>query len=104
MKLLIVSNMAHYKCDGKIVGWGPTVQEIDHLASNFEEVRHLACLHPEPPPLSSLAYSAKNVRLIPLPPAGGEKWQDKFGILRLSPLYLRTILKELPLSDVIHIR
>jgi glycosyltransferase involved in cell wall biosynthesis len=96
--------MAHYNCDGKIVGWGPTVQEIDHLASIFEEVRHLACLHPEPPPRSSLAYSSKNVRLIPLPPAGGERWKDKYGILRLSPLYLRTIFKELHLSDVIHIR
>jgi glycosyltransferase involved in cell wall biosynthesis len=104
MKLLIVSNMAHYKADGKIVGWGPTVQEIDHIASKFEEVRHLACLHPEPPPRSSLAYSSKNVRLIPLPPAGGEKWKDKLGILRLSPLYLRTILKELHLSEAIHIR
>ena len=103
MNLLIVSNMAHYKGNGRIVAWGPTVQEIDHLATNFKEVRHIACLHP-PPPLSSLAYAAKNVRLIPMPPAGGETWKDKLGILRLSPLYLRTILQELPLADVIHVR
>ena len=61
MRLLVISNMSHYLRDDEVVGWGPTVQEIDHLATLFDEVRHIACLHPEPAPASALPYAAPNV-------------------------------------------
>jgi len=96
--------MSHYLNDGQIVGWGPTVQEIDHLAKVFDEIRHIACLHQEPAPSSSLPYSAKNVHLIPLQAAGGPKFSDKLEILKLIPSYLLRILREIPWADVIHIR
>ena len=104
MKLLIISNMAHYRRDGQIVGWGPAVQEINHLAELFQEIRHVGCYHEEPAPQSALAYSSRRISLVPVPPAGGPRWRDKLGILRLTPLYVRTILRELRQADAVHVR
>ncbi|MCP3958344.1 MAG: glycosyltransferase family 4 protein [bacterium] len=104
MRLLIISNMSHYRRGEETVGWGPTVQEIDHLASLFDSIHHIACLHDEPAPSSSLPYATANVTLTLLPPAGGQHLVDKLGILRLSPRYLRAIWRGLRNADVVHVR
>ncbi len=104
MKLLIISNMAHHRRDGQIVGWGPAVEEINHLASLFTRIRHLGCLHHEPAPDSALPYTSPTISLVPVPPAGGPHWRDKLAILRLTPLYLRTIVRELRQADAVHVR
>jgi len=104
MKLLIISNMAHYIRDNEIVGRGPTVEEINHLAGLFKEINHIACLHNTEVPLSSLPYSSKRISLIPLPPAGGPNILKKLFILFLAPLYIYTILRELPKADIVHVR
>lgn len=104
MKLLIISNMAHYLKNGQIVGWGPTAQEIDALAQLFDNIRHIACLHPGPAPASCLPYQAENIQLVGLPPAGGDNLKAKLDILQLSPLYFKTMLQEIPKADAIHVR
>lgn len=104
VKLLIVSAMPHHLRDGRVVGWGPTVRELDHLATRFEAVRHIACLHDGPAPDSDLPYTASNIELVPVPPAGGERLVDKLGVLGRTPQYVRTILRELPAADIVHVR
>jgi glycosyltransferase involved in cell wall biosynthesis len=104
MKLLIISNMAHYYRDDQIVGWGPTVEEINHLSTMFESVRHIGCLYHGTAPDSALPYTNKNIVLVPVPPAGGESLQEKLRIIKLFPLYLTTIKKELKQCDVVHLR
>src|SRR5262249_8898979 len=104
MKLLIISNMPHYRSEDRIVGWGPTIQEISHLAGLFDEVKHIACLHSGEAPKSSLPYQAANVDFVPVPASGGVRWLDKLGILRLAPLYVRAILHHLKEADVVHVR
>lgn len=104
MKLLIISNMSHYLRDGLLVGWGPTVQEIDALGQLFVSITHIGCLHPEPAPSSALPYQAPNIRFVPLPPAGGHTLGAKLDILRKAPRYIRTILRELPQADVVQVR
>ena len=37
MKLLIISHTRHYIEDGQILGWGPTLNEINHLLDVFEK-------------------------------------------------------------------
>ena len=96
--------MAHYQCGDQIVGWGSTVQEIDQLSRLFDRVDHLACLHPEPAPASSLPYTSSKVRLIPVPPTGGPRFRDKLAILWRSPAYALAILRALPKADVVHVR
>lgn len=105
MRLLIVSNMTHYQgTDGRVVGWGPTVEEIDALATIFEEVRHVAFLHPGSPPPTLLPYRAPNVRFLPLPPSGGPALAHKVGILRRSPTYVARMLREFQWADVVFVR
>lgn len=104
MRLLIISHTPHYWREGKLVGWGPTIREIDELATLFRSVTHIAPLYPEAAPASAMAYRAPNVRLRAVPPAGGERLPDKCGIALRYPGYLRTILEERRRADVIHVR
>ena len=104
MKLLIISHTPHYRQGKTIVGLGATVREIDHLATLFESVRHVAFLHPGEAPLSALPYTQEHVELVGVPPAGGKRLRDKLSILWLAPLYIRIILRELPKADVVHVR
>jgi glycosyltransferase involved in cell wall biosynthesis len=104
-KLLIISNMPHYRtATGQLTGWGPTVGEINQLATLFSEVRHIGCLYPGAPPATSLPYDHPNISLVPLPPAGGEGWAEKWDLLKHVPLYLRTIGRHLGWADVVHVR
>src|SRR4051812_4668386 len=104
MRLLIISHMPHHLRDGQVVGWGPTVRELDVLATRFTTVRHIACLHPEPAPGSDLPYTAQNIELVPVPPSGAPGFLGKLDVLRTSPRYIATILRELPDADVVHVR
>lgn len=96
--------MAHYLRGEVIVGWGPAVEEIDYLSRLFTTVRHLGCLHSTKAPNSSLPYRSDNLTLIPVPPAGGNSFRDKLVIIKLIPLYISTIVKELAQADVVHLR
>lgn len=104
MRLLIVSNMAHYRRGDQVVGWGPAVREIDEVAELFSEVRHVGCLHEGPAPDSALPYTSEKVRLVPLAPAGGVSVSAKLGIASRLPGYICTLLRELAKADVVHLR
>lgn len=103
-RLLIISHTPHYRREDQIVGWGPTVREIDHLSRLFGEVIHLAPLYENSAPASALPYRSSRVQLRPVPPTGGERLQDKLQILRCWPTYLRAMQKELALADAVHVR
>lgn len=96
--------MPHHMRDGVVVGWGPTAREIDRLASRFTSVRHVACLHPGAAPGSAIPYQSRNVTLVPIPPSGADGFLGKVDVLRTSPAYIRTILRELRDADMVHVR
>lgn len=104
MRLLIVSHTPHFRRDRSVVGWGPTVREIDHLATLFDEVVHLAPIHPGSPPGSSLSYQAPNVRVCPVTPAGGASILSKAGVLLQVPAWAAAIRRELRQADAVHVR
>jgi len=104
MRLLVISHTEHYRSSGAFAGWGVTIRELDYLARLFHSIRHIACLHDGPAPASALPYSEQNITLAPVPPSGGESLRGKLGILKCLPLYARTILRELPNADVVHVR
>lgn len=91
MKLAIISHTEHYWKDGQIVGWGPTIREINHLTSLFEEIYHIAVLYDQPAPPSALPYTSDRIHFIPLQPFGGKNWKDKLMILRQIPAVLATV-------------
>ena len=104
MRLLIVSHTAHYRSGSTIVGWGPTVIEISHLAKLFEEIIHIGCFYEGPAPASALPYRTEDIRFIPVRPSGGGTSKDKLGVIRHLPEYINAIRPALPEVDAIHIR
>jgi glycosyltransferase involved in cell wall biosynthesis len=104
MRLLIVSHTPHYRRDGRIVGWGPTVRELDYLAEMFTEIVHVAPVYDEPPPDSALPYASANLGVRAVRPAGGERPVDKIGILAAYPRYARVIGDEMARADAVHVR
>jgi glycosyltransferase involved in cell wall biosynthesis len=103
MKLLVVSHTPHYMRDDRVVGWGPTVREIDEMTRCFDEVAHLAPLHPEAAPASALPYE-RDVSFLAVEPAGGSTASSKMGVALQVPRYARKILSAARSADVIHIR
>ena len=104
MKLVVISNMAHYRRDGGIVGHGATSRELSAVAALFDEVRHVACLHDEPAPASALPYTASNLELVPVRPTGGPRALDKLSIVAAMPEYVRVMQRELATADAVHVR
>ena len=104
VRLLVISHTPHYRDGDQTVGWGPTIREIDHLATLFEETTHLAPLHDEPPPASSRQYKNTSVRYVPVPFSGGRRSRDKLAILLRMPGYLTAIRREMRRADLVHIR
>ncbi len=104
MKLLIISHTPHYYRQDKLVGWGPTVREIDQLTRIFDEILHIAPLYPQQAPSSSLSYESGGVKVIPVRPAGGAGWAAKLDILRAYPSYYDLIRRHLPQADAVHVR
>ncbi|MCF6308049.1 MAG: glycosyltransferase [Flavobacteriaceae bacterium] len=105
MKLVIISHTEHYKLpNGTIVGWGPTINELNHLAKKFEEIKHIAMLREETAPPSALPYNASNIKFIPLPPLGGKTLASKLKIIFTAPKIISIIKEELQSADVFQLR
>jgi len=104
MKLLIVSHTPHYRMGKGVVGWGSTIREIDQLGHLFDDIVHLAPLHPGSPPNSSLPYQNPNVHFHSVKAAGGNGLMDKLEILRQIPGWLAAMKSEMRIADTIHIR
>lgn len=104
-KLVVVSHTPHQRdADGKAVGWGPTVRELDFLAGSWQEVVHVACLEPGPALASSLPYTRSNIRLETIPVFGGKKWSEKLSVLTMAPAILRTVRRALRGASHVQVR
>ena len=105
MKLVVISHTEHYKkIDGTLVGWGPTVNELNYLLSVFDEIIHVAMLHSGTPPPSSLPYISSRITFIPLPPLGGKSVFSKLKLFRNAPKVISIVSKALNGSDIFQLR
>lgn len=102
LKLAIISHTEHYRDDttGQIVGWGPTVREINHLLELFDEIWHIAVFHNNViSPPSALPYASDKIHFVALKPFGGPHLLDKLGILVQAPSVVHTVYKVLRQVD-----
>lgn len=104
MKLAIISHTEHYFQNDQIVGWGATVREINHLATIFDEIYHVAVLHEGEAPASSLPYTASNVQFVPLRPSGGSSLRDKWSVFAGAPKTIQIVREVLTRVDVFQFR
>ncbi|MEO5990514.1 MAG: glycosyltransferase [Ferruginibacter sp.] len=98
--LCIISHTEHYKtADGTLVGWGPTITEINHLLEIFDTIYHIGMLHETEAPVSALPYVSDRIIFVPLPVLGGETMFAKAQLLWKSPTVLRIIKSTLKKAD-----
>lgn len=103
-KLVIISHTKHfYNSSNNIVGWEPTVREINHLATIFDTIYHVAPLYYEKAHAANSLYE-KKINHFPLKPAGGKGFSNKLKILFFMPYNLWQITKIIKKSDYIHFR
>ncbi len=103
-RLAVVSHTPHHHGDDGLVGWGPTVTELSHLASLVDELVHVAPVHAGPAPASALPYSATNVEVVPLRPAGGDGLAAKAGLVAAVPGWAAAIRRGCSGADAVHVR
>lgn len=91
-RLVIISHTEHYiNAEGVIVGWGPTITEINHLLAIFDSITHIAMLQTLPAPASALPYCSDRIRFVALPPLGGKGLKDKLALLWNAPKVIQTV-------------
>src|SRR6185436_2697481 len=83
---------------------GPTVREIDFLATLFEKVVHVAPFYESTVPESAIPYQSSKIVFVPLKAAGGPGLTNKLNILFSIPKNLSVILTQLEIADWIHVR
>lgn len=102
-KLVIISHTGHQLgAEGKVVGWGPTINEINHIADRFDMVEHVACLEKGPPKGSSLPYLKKNIVLRPIPTFGGTGLREKLTVVTIALTVLKAVREAI--VDATHVQ
>ncbi|MEO8774586.1 MAG: glycosyltransferase [Gelidibacter sp.] len=105
MTLAIISHTEHYiGANGTIVGWGPTINELNHLLEVFDTIYHVAMLYDDSPPPSSIAYTSDRIIFVPIPAVGGKTFKDKFKILFKSIAVLKIVNATLKKADYFQLR
>lgn len=105
MKLAIISHTEHYKTpEGVVVGWSPTVNEINHLLHVFDEIYHVAMLKEGDPPPSVMAYASNKIKFVPLPALGGKTIKSKVKTIYNAPHVMSIVSKTLKKVDCFQLR
>ena len=94
--LTIISHTEHFRtAEGKIVGLGSTITEINHLSKIFDEIHHIAMLHNGEAPASAMPYDSNTITFIPIAAVGGPNFISKLNILWQAIKILRTVKSDL---------
>ena len=103
--LLIISHTEHYKNNnGDIIGWEPTVREIDFLSNLFDRVYHIAPLYNKAPHKANIKYSSNKVIFVPIKPKGGKGIVNKVKIVFYMPYIIYKIIQLAEKCTFIHFR
>lgn len=105
MKLVIISHTKHYKNDqGVLVGWGPTINELNYLANHFTSITHVGMYYNEKAPQSALPYTSDTIQFVSLPKLGGKTLASKLAYFFATPKIISVVLKELKNADAFQLR
>ncbi|RYH72809.1 glycosyltransferase [Flavobacteriaceae bacterium 144Ye] len=105
MTLVIISHTEHYKTDdGTLVGWGPTISEINHLVAHFDTIIHVAMLHDGKAPPSALPYTSERITFVSIPALGGRGIGSKLKSMVYAPKVIRSVAKVLREATVFQLR
>ncbi len=104
-KLVVISHTAHqYLPDGRLVGWGPTVSELNYLSQYWTELVHIACVEPYTNNPSLQPYQGDIISFAPIPSFGGSTWLQKLSVFYRAPQIIWQIIKSLKGATHVQIR
>lgn len=104
MKIAIISHTEHYLSENNtIVGWGPTIKELNCLAQICDVIYHIAPLHNCKSPGSALPYISNKIIFVPIYASGGAGFK-KMSILFRAPINLYKIYKTIKKVDKVQFR
>ncbi len=104
-KLVVISHTAHqFLPNGSLVGWGPTVAELNYLSQFWAEMVHVACLEPYSNNPSLQLYTNNRIRFESIPSFGGTTWLKKLSVFYQAPQIIWQILKSLKGATHVQIR
>jgi len=104
LKLAIISHTEHYLSENNtIVGWGPTIKELNCLAQICDVIYHIAPLHNCKSPGSALPYISNKIIFVPIYASGGAGFK-KMSILFRAPINLYKIYKTIKKVDKVQFR
>lgn len=105
VRIAVIGDTQHYRDDrGNLCTLEPVAHQLDRWAAMFDEVVICAPLDPGPPPTGFAPYRSDNVRIEPLPKAGGNTLVAKLGLLaKIGPWAWRT-RKVARQVDAVHLR
>ncbi len=104
-KLVVISHTAHqYLPDGSLVGWGPTVAELNYLSQYWNELVHVACLEQYRNNPSLQPYTSNRIRFVPIPSFGGATWLQKLSVFYQAPQIIWQIVKSVKGATHVQIR
>jgi glycosyltransferase involved in cell wall biosynthesis len=105
MTLAIISHTEHYTLpDGTLVGWSPTVNEVNYLLGLFDTIYHLAMHYEGPAPKSVMPYISDRIQFIALPAVGGPSITAKLSILANAPRVMKLVAETLTKVDYFQLR
>jgi len=103
--LAVISHTEHYyTTDGKVVGWEPTVRELNYLAEIFDLIYHVAPIHDNKPNRATAAYKADNIIYVPIKSSGGKTLIDKIAIITSMFTNLKIIIHTIQKVEWVHFR
>ena len=103
MILTIISHTEHYYTSkNKIVGWEPTVREINYLLSIFDRIYHIAPLYDQIPNKANIEYLSDKIHLIPISPSGGKGLIKKLMVLFYMPNIIYKINSYFPIRRFLY--
>lgn len=104
-KLVVISHTAHQITpDGEVVGWGPTVNEINYLSQYWQEAVHVGCIENYSNNKSLLPYTSKNIKFVAIPTTGGKKWFQKLNIIWNIPVIISTVHQAVKNATEVQVR
>ena len=104
-KIAVISHTEHYyDTNGEIVGWEPTIREINYFPDFFDLIYHVAPLYSDIPHEATAPYKSDRIKYIPIRPSGGKGIIKKLGILFHLPFNLIRIINTINKVDWVHFR
>src|ERR1700675_4187416 len=104
MKLVIVTHVPHYECDGQLYTYAPYARELEVWADLFDDVVIAAPLRTTVPAGDCAPVARSNVRIIPQRELGGETSIAKIKLACYLPVMICELSRVLRQADAIHVR